>query len=162
MVITMRKYNSITYGKLTEEEVFQKIKEEIVEKSNEEIIITVGTDSQTHYLTKVVNVIAICYVGKGGKWFDHIHYLKRIDNVRQKVYNETSESIEIGKRLMEFLFDNDLDFQIIIHVDIGESSKGKTKNLIKQIAGWVISEGFEFEYKPNSGTASTIADRISK
>ena len=157
----MRYYNSITYGRLSEEEVFERIAKEVRSLDNE-FIITVGTDSQTHSKTKVVNVIAIHNVGHGGKFFYHIGYTKRMNDVRQKVYNETMESIEVSKRLTEFLFERDLDFQVVIHVDIGESKKGKTRDLIKEIMGWVTAEGFEFQYKPHSSTASTIADRISK
>lgn len=158
----MRYYNSITYGRLTEQQVFERIAEEIKGITNADFAITVGTDSQTHSKTKVVNVIAIHHIGRGGKFFYNISYTKRMNDVRQKVYNETMESIEVAKRLTEFLFSRDLDFQVVIHVDIGESKKGKTRDLINEIMGWVNAEGFEFQYKPFSSTASTIADRITK
>ena len=49
-----------------------------------------------------------------------------------------------------------------IHVDAGRSENGKTKELIPAIVGWIKSQGFECEIKPDSFVASTIADRISK
>ena len=45
---------------------------------------------------------------------------------------------------------------------MGENPQGKTHVLIKEIVGWVTSEGFKCVYKPNATVASTIADRISK
>lgn len=155
-------YKSITYGKLTEEEVLQKIAQEIVSFPDDEFVLTVGTDSHSHSQTKIVSVIALHRVGSGGKFFYSTEYLKRIDDVRHKVYQETMRSVEMAKRVTEFLFDNDLDLSVVIHVDIGESKKGKTYNLIKEISGWVLAEGFEIRYKPESSTASTIADRLTK
>ncbi|MCR5685310.1 MAG: ribonuclease H-like YkuK family protein, partial [Lachnospiraceae bacterium] len=49
-----------------------------------------------------------------------------------------------------------------IHVDAGKSPDGKTKELIPAIVGWIKSQGFECEIKPDSFVASSIADRISK
>lgn len=156
------KYRSITYGKLTENEVLQKIAQEIASFPGDEFVLTVGTDSHSHSQTKIVSVIALHHVGNGGKFFYSTEYLKRIDDVRHKVYQETMRSIEMAKRVTEFLFENELNLSVVIHVDIGENKKGKTYNLIKEISGWVQAEGFEIRYKPESSTASTIADRLTK
>jgi predicted RNase H-related nuclease YkuK (DUF458 family) len=51
---------------------------------------------------------------------------------------------------------------IIIHVDAGNSVKGKTRALIPELVGWIRACGYDVRTKPESFVASTIADRISK
>lgn len=155
-------FNSITHGRLTKEETFNRILYEINKNFNDEYAISVGTDSQTYGRTKIVTVIAIHRIGKGGKFFYYIEYIDRMIDIRHKIYTETQRSIDLGKELTEFLFEHDKMFEITIHVDMGESKKGKTYNLIREIMGWITAEGFEGAYKPNSNTASEIADRLSK
>lgn len=154
-------YKSITYGNLTEDQMFDIIKE-MVSDIDSEYVITIGTDSQTYSRTKVITVIAIHRVGKGGIFFYSTEHLKPISNLRVKIYNETLRSLELAKRLNESLFDADLDYDIFVHLDVGRSKKGKTHEMIQELMGWVSSEGFVPEIKPNSYAASCIADRISK
>lgn len=156
-----KKYNSWTHGKLTEEEVFEQLKKDIL-KSDKEINLVIGTDSQTYHRTKVVTVIALEWVGHGGKFFYSIEQVKRIEHIRVKIYNETLRSLELAKRLVLFLFDNDLEQEVGIHLDMGKNKYGKTHTMINEISGWVTAEGFIPYHKPNSYVASTIADRISK
>lgn len=158
----MRMYRSITHGPLTEEQVFEQLKKDIGRHPNDEFKIIVGTDSQTYSKTKVVSVVALWRVGKGGKYFAHVDKMKQINNVRVKIYNETMRSLDLAKRLVEFLFENELYYDVDIHLDIGNNKKGKTHMLINEITGWVTSEGFTCYHKPKSFVASTIADRISK
>lgn len=157
-----KKYHSITHGTLTEQGVYEQIEKDLIEHPGSDYLITVGTDSQTYSKTKIVTVIALHQVGKGGKFFYSVEYLAPIHNIRQKVYDETARSIELSKRMTDYLYEHDLDFDIVIHVDIGRSRKGKTAELIQEIMGWVNAEGFVCHHKPDSYTASTIADRISK
>lgn len=156
------KFHSITYGTLTKTEVFDKIAEELTKNQNDEYILSIGTDSQTYSKTKIVTVIAIHRVGKGGKFFHYTEYLTPPNSVRDKLYIETQRSLDLGKELTDFLFAHDLPFEIIIHVDMGKSKKGKTYELISEIMGWITAEGFIGQYKPDSNTASEIADRLSK
>lgn len=159
----MRHYNSITHGKLSEQEVFEQIAHDLRRFPDEQFKIIVGTDSQTYSRTKVVSVIAIWHVGNGGKYFSHVERIKPIDNLRVKIYNETLRSLDLSKRLLNFLFERELDYDVEIHLDIGDNKrKGKTHELIGEITGWVTAEGFHCYHKPKSFVASTIADRISK
>ena len=91
------KYNSITYGQLSEAEMFDIIKDTISDSDNE-YVITIGTDSQTYSRTRVITVIAIHKVGKGGIFFYSAEHLKPINNLRVKIYNETMRSLELAKR----------------------------------------------------------------
>ena len=157
-----RKYKSITHGMLTENEVFEQIKFDILTQPEHDFQIIVGTDSQTYDLMRVVPVIALIKVGRGGKWFHRVEVRSRTYDIREKIYHETQQSLDLAKRLTTFLYDENIDCNIIVAVDMGENPHGKTHVLIKEIVGWVTSEGFECVYKPNATVASTIADRLSK
>lgn len=135
--------------------------------------ITVGTDSQCHEKTKIVEVIAVCRVGRGGIFFYHIEYMKKIEDLRQKIYEETSRSLENAHGLLDEIYlqiirsDEDcdldnLDIHFVVHCDIGRSRKSKTRVLVQEIMGWVEAEGFECVIKPDSYTASGIANKFSK
>jgi predicted RNase H-related nuclease YkuK (DUF458 family) len=141
--------------------MFKKIALEI--QNNEHCNITIGTDSQRHDgKSKFVTVVCIHNVGKGGKFFYAIDYTENIKDIRYKIYTETEHSIDLTKRLTNYLFDLELEFNIAIHADIGRSKKGRTYDMIKEIVGWVNSEGFECHFKPDSYTASCVADKITK
>lgn len=155
-------FKSITHGRLTKEQVFNQILIDLANYKDQEYIVSIGTDSQTYHKMKIVTVIAIHKIGKGGKFYYYEEFLSRPNSIREKLYQETQRSLDLGKELTEFLYENQLDFEIIIHVDMGNSKKGKTYELISEIMGWITAEGFVGQYKPDSNTASEIADRLSK
>ncbi len=130
---------------------------------------TVGTDSQNFDRTKMVEVIAVHRIGKGGIFFYNIDFIRKISSLRQKITEETQRSLSIADGLVEQLelsliehdIDiNDLDIRFQIHCDIGQD--GKTRILIKEITSWVTSLGYTCLIKPDSYTASGIANKYSK
>lgn len=158
-----RMYISPTYGEMTEQQVFEKIAYALKNTRDGDFVITVGTDSQRHGMqTRLVPVISVWNQGKGGFYFYLIEYIPNPKSIRNKIYEETAKSLDRAKRLVEFLEFEGIDNVPIIDVDMGKSPHGKTAELIKEIVGWVTAEGFECHYKPNSNTASCIADRITK
>ena len=144
-------FNSITYGKV----IINKVKD-----SKNPFELNIGTDSQNHRKTKIVKVISLHEKGCGGIFFYKVEYVKRIQDLRSKIYKETQLSLDLAKELTLALFDNDLDPHVTIHVDIGR--RGKTNMVINEIVGWITAEGFNCKIKPEAYTASTIADKISK
>ena len=164
------KFNSETYGKLEFEQIPEKLLQfyENMKSFESNTQIVIGTDSQTYEQTKIVNVIAIICEGHGGIYFYHISKTDRIADVRKKLYTETEQSLQIADCLLEQIENSDKYNEIYenctftIHVDAGNSEQGKTKELIPSIVGWIKSQGYECEVKPDSYVASTIADRISK
>ena len=130
--------------------------------------IIIGTDSQNHYTTKVVTVICMICEGHGGIFFYEITNIPVVKEVRRKLRIETQESLETAEKLVELLESDEeyeelyLDCPISIHVDAGNSPKGKTKELIPEITGWVKACGYNVSVKPDSFAASSIADKISK
>lgn len=161
---------SPTYGKVTLEKVAEIINNYYnnCKKYESDINIIVGTDSQNFSDTKVVIVVAVQCVGHGGIYFYDIQRVKKIENVSVKLNYETTQSLQYADRLLDILLSNETysellsNTKITIHVDAGRSDKGKTKDLIPGIVGWIKSCGYDYEVKPDSFVASSIADKISK
>ncbi len=151
---------SLTYGKVTFEEMTSIIKDFIMKSPKNHYNISVGTDSQNFGYTKIVVVVAVHRVGKGGIFFYDINRIERINNIPQKILYETSVSLDIATKLSDFFREEELNYDISIHVDVGEN--GKTSKLIPEIVGWIKACGFHCETKPNSYAASSIADKFSK
>ena len=150
-------------------EVASIIAEYINKDTHNQYTITVGTDSQNFSKTKIVEVIAVHKVGHGGIFFYHKDYVPIITNLRLKIQEETQRSLEIADQLLIELSDklneynlniNDTNIHFQIHCDVGRY--GDTSVLIQEIVGWVQSLGYECAIKPNSYTASGIANRFSK
>lgn len=135
--------------------------------------ITVGTDSQTHKYCRMVEVIAVCRIGDGGIFFFRREDIPKIKVLKEKIIEETNRSIEnaIGfiDTLQNELLEDNIDLDIMfdenrlafaVHADIGR--RGKTKELIKEICGWIEASGFEARIKPDSYAASGVANMLSK
>ena len=85
-----------------------------------------------------------------------------------QVNEETQASLTIAEKLLEIL-ENDSRYEelyfncpLAIHVDAGNSNRGKTKELIPELVGWIKSCGYDCQIKPDSFVASSIADRLTK
>ncbi len=163
-------FNSETYGKVNIEQIPDKILDFYDKNKGIEGVfqIVVGTDSQNFSDTKMVTVIAAYKEGHGGIFFYEIDRINRITNVKQKLNAETSKSLEVMMELAGEL-EEEIKYKemredtlLSIHVDAGWSDKGKTKELIPGLIGWIKACGFEAHVKPDSFAASSIADKISK
>lgn len=146
-------------------------------KANYEIAI--GTDSQNHDRTKIVEVIAVSNVGHGGIYFYHTEYVTRITEIKRKIQEETTRSIKNAEGFLDALdlelISRDIDLNEVnprfcIHCDIG--SEGKTSVLISEIINWVHGCGYEnviIKSTTNGESmldfpyaASSIANKITK
>lgn len=133
-----------------------------------EISILVGTDSQNFSDTKIVNVICVICAGHGGIFFYSVSRAPLVRDVRRKLHIETNDSIDLAVRLVDIFEGNGkyremyLSCPISIHIDAGNSDKGKTKDLIPELVGWVKAMGFPAVTKPESAAASCVADRFTK
>jgi len=122
--------------------------------------IEVGTDSQTDCKTKFVTAIVVCKLGKGGIFFYYPVVYDKIHTLRDRIYMETALSIGCATTLLELFLDNDVLRDITIHCDVGPN--GKTRELIREIVGYVTASGFDCKIKPEAIAACTVADRFSK
>ena len=172
-------FKSPTKGQVTFEEIPEGLLAfyERNKHYGNEFDIVIGTDSQNFNYTKSVTVIAITCKGHGGIFFYEVTRNPLMRDVRSKLYAETQASLECTMRLIDLL-ENGLDAEggpeprrytemyencpISIHVDAGNSERGKTRELVPEIVGWVHSLGYECHVKPESFVASSVADKISK
>ena len=162
-------FHSDTYGKLELTQIPDKITDYFNRMKHYDVPlqIIVGTDSQNFSDTKMVSVIAVICEGHGGIFFYEISHKDRIKDVRVKLTTETAESLELITRLVDLLKAEKYEelrqnSLMELHIDAGYSDIGKTKELIPMLTGWVRACGYDCKVKPESFTASSIADKISK
>lgn len=161
---------SPTHGELSIIQIPAYIKEyyERMKHFDTGIHITIGTDSQNFDYTKEVNVIAVICEGHGGIFFYKISVHDRIADVRTKLRVETADSLSIAEKLLTMLESSEyedvfMNTEFSIHIDAGYSDKGKTKELIPELVGWVKGVlGWTVYVKPESYVAFGIANKISK
>lgn len=158
------KFQNAKHERMSLDNVINKIIDFVDEMPDKEYRLSIGTDSMTYKDTHFVLAIVLHRVGNGG-----IYFYKKIDHpgirdLRTKLYTETQLSLETADLLVSSLLDKDeniLDkLNLSIHLDIGTT--GPTKDLIKELEGWVTAVGYDYEIKPNSYAASFVADRYSK
>ena len=156
---------SPTLGQIELSEVARLVCDFVQEEPDREYAIYIGSDSQNSYYTKMVTVIAVHRLGRGGKYFYKISKYDKIKDIRKKLYTETQLSLEMTERLFEEFHKIGFDYSasnisFCIHIDAG--TQGPSGAVIPEVVGYVHSMGYECEVKPDSPIASCIADRISK
>lgn len=121
--------------------------------------LVVGSDSHANVgEVDFVSAIIIHRLGKGGRYFWRRVRESKIHTLRQKIYREATLSFELATAVMEELkARSPLDYNLEIHVDVGE--KGKTKDLIDEVVGMIVGSGFAVKTKPYAYAASTVADK---
>ena len=156
---------SPTHGELTMRQTAILIKNFIELDPEAQYAIYIGSDSQNTYYTKMVTVIAVHKVGRGGQYFYEVSKYDKIKDIRTKLYTETQLSLEMTEKLFDefsilnFNYDAD-NITFCIHIDAGNG--GPSGQVIPEVVGYVHAMGYECEVKPDSPIASCIADRISK
>lgn len=153
------KLTSPTKGEMTLAETVKDIKNYIKE-SSVPVEIVVGTDSQNTDQTKFVVVLAMYRLGQGGRFFYHVEKTKLVKDLRTKIYQETQMTLTFAEKLTTEMINQDVLHNIVIHCDLG--TVGKTKDLIAEIKGWVMSEGYEVYIKPKCYAACAIANMLTK
>lgn len=151
---------SMTYGEVGFNRMIELIENYVNQKPQYEYKISVGTDSQNFDLTKVVIVVAVNRIGNGGIFFYDIKRVKKITNLRQKIFYETNLSLKLATKISQKFHLENFNYNVDIHVDIGDN--GPSSKIIPEIISWVTSLGFACKTKPYSYTASCIANRYSK
>lgn len=158
-------FNSPTMGTLFEDQMIEEIFKYISKKSGEYSLI-IGTDSKGINEANFITAVVIYHRGQGGRYFWRKIKKKNIKSLRQRIYFETELSLEMAQKIlkkMQKIFEkegkNFHNKNLEIHIDVGE--KGPTRELIKEVVGWVQGNGFMVKTKPESYGASVIADKYS-
>ncbi len=124
--------------------------------------VIIGSDSHARQRTCLVTAIIVHRVGKGARYYFSRKMHRKITSLKQKIYYETSLSLEVTQAVKDYLDTTGLinRVQIEVHVDVGTS--GDTRMLIKEVVGMVTGSGFEAKIKPDSFGASKVADKHTK
>jgi len=154
-------FTSPTKGRLPLSEVVEDIIEYMDEDPSAQYKLIIGTDSQTRENVCFVTALIIHRVGKGARYYYRKKFMSSIKNLRQKIFMETSMSLEGVLLLKEELSKTRYkDMDVEVHVDIGQN--GDTKELIREVVGWVMGSGFTIKIKPNACGATKVADKYTK
>ena len=148
-------------GQLTFEQVVSIIVESMAQDAKARYEILVGTDSSSgSEQVDFVSAVVLHKVGKGGRYFWTRRKERSIPSLRQKIWREAWLSFELAQRLLKRLSACSLlQFNLEIHVDIGES--GRTKTMIDEVVGMIIGSGFAVRIKPQAFAASSVADKYT-
>jgi predicted RNase H-related nuclease YkuK (DUF458 family) len=152
---------SPTKGRLHFSQVIDDIVSFMEEDPSVPYKLIIGSDSQVKDKACFVTAIIVHRVGKGGRYFYRRKYMPSVKSLRHKIFTETSLSLEVASYFQEELKKTkykDIDFEV--HVDIGQN--GDTKELIREVAGWVMGSGYKIKIKPVACGASKVADKYTK
>jgi len=152
---------SPTYGSLTFGSMFDKLMGYVSENGGQRYRLIIGTDSFLNSETLFVSAVIIHKIGHGGRYFYKKTRHRKIESMRQRIFYETTMSIELASAIRERLDANGLGgMQVEIHLDVG--TNGDTKEIIKEVVGMVTGSGYPAVTKPDSFGASKVADRHSR
>jgi predicted RNase H-related nuclease YkuK (DUF458 family) len=155
-----KKFNSPGGKSFSYEELVKELLFYIKSDPQEKYKVVIGTDSANHGTTDFVSAVVVYRVGHGGRFFWRRINQKKINSLRQRIYQEVMMSLKLAEEVLFNLSQNkDINFDFEVHVDIG--SKGKTKEMLQEIIGMVRGSGFNVRTKPESYGASKVADRYT-
>lgn len=150
-----------TKGKMSVQDVVKDIIAYMEEEPSASYKLIIGSDSQSRDNSCFVTAVIVHRVGKGARYYYRRKYMSSVKNLRHKIFTETSLSLEAVTRLKEELDKTRYkDMDVEIHVDIGKN--GDTKELIREVVGWVMGVGYKVKIKPNACGATKVADRYTK
>lgn len=150
---------SPTEGELSFEQTFGSIVKFIEEIPEANYRLIIGSDSKQGKGAIFVTAIIIYREGKGARFYYSKERMNPKPTLRQKIYHETFKSLKVAKRLREKMSEQ-LDLNIEVHLDVGQN--GETRELIKEVVGMVVGNGYEVKIKPAAYGASNVADRYTK
>lgn len=163
MTDTQLTFVSPTFGKMTLDSACQSIFDYMQEEPKRRYSIIIGTDSDGYGEVTFVTALMVHRIGRGGRCFIAKTKVQNIVDLRQKIYQEATLSLDITqlvvKKLKQFLSEEYLQKGLEIHVDIGEN--GPTRDMIKEVTGMVKGSGYTVRIKPESYCASCVADRYT-
>jgi hypothetical protein len=156
-------FYSPSKGSLSLAEVVDELIQFVREQPEQSYKLIIGTDSQTKEAhTHFVTAIVVHRVGKGGRYYVSHRFEPPMRSLRQKLSYETSQSLSTMILLKDLLLEKEVlpQFELEIHVDAGTA--GATRELIRDLVGMVVVNGFVARVKPDSFAASKVADKYTK
>ncbi len=154
-------FTSPTKGKMSFEEMMEDIVSYIRGLPSSSYKIIIGSDSQVKNETCFITAVIVHRLGKGARYYYSKKTQRKIKSLRQKIFYETSLSLEIGGLVHRYFAEEGYDdLNVEIHIDIG--MHGESKELIREVVGMVAGSGFRAKIKPEAFGASSVADKHTK
>ena len=123
------------------------------------ISVCIGTDSQVKgACIEFATVIVFVRKGSGAFMFIHKEVVTQKMNIKQRMMQEVSRSIEVAYEINSVLESFNINAEV--HVDINTSEAFKSNIALKDAAGYVSGMGFMFKAKPQAFASSTCANKI--
>lgn len=165
-------FSNSMYRRMTFDQVYDQLLGFLAQAPYNEYRLSIGTDSQVSKHTLFATAIHLHRIGKGAVGFITRHVIGRpIHSLREKIYYETSKTMEVAALFTPEKMDGILDLLINpssaygdiyfeFHLDIG--AKGATRDLINEMVAMASATPFEPKIKPDSYAASSYANRYTK
>jgi len=148
-------------GRMSMKEVVEDVVSFMEEDPASDYKLIIGTDSQSRDDICFVTAVIVHRQGKGARYYYRRKYQAKIKGLRYKIFTETSMSLEAVTLFKDELAKTPYkDMEVEVHVDIGQN--GDTKELIREVVGWVMGSGFTVRIKPDACGATKVADRYTK
>ena len=150
------------------EEMVEDLISFILEKPHFSYELVVGCDSSSGQEPLFTLAVIIRRIGQGGRFYIQKRKLdKPFYSWKERILQEAYFSCELALDLREIIEKEkrggrlqgvDLSFEHI-HADI--SLGGETRDMVKEVVGFIRGNGFEPKIKPESYGASVVADKYS-
>lgn len=157
-------FNNPSQGKLTLTKVIAEITNFLMVDPNQLYRLIIGTDSRKNghpSSSDFVTAVVVHRQGRGGRYFWRRRLATNIRTLRDKIYQETLLSLELAGRLVPALHRQlesaPVPFQLEIHIDVGQN--GPTREMIREVVGMVVGNGYTAKTKPEAYGAFVVADR---
>lgn len=168
-------FQNLTKRNMDFEEVFQHILTFIKVQPCGSHRLIIGTDSQVHSsYTRFITGVVIQREGKG-VWacYRSVNIARRIESLQEKISMETTFTQEVANMFtpekQNLIIDLLLPYvkkgasiKMVGHLDLGRSTKNKTRVYVNEMIQRIESIGLEAEIKPDSFVASSYANRYTK
>jgi predicted RNase H-related nuclease YkuK (DUF458 family) len=124
--------------------------------------VIVGSDSLYRpWHTIFVTVFSVHRIGYGARFWYSQSKEKFPKNINIRLIREAADSVEV----MLALLNSDIvkivpEDNFLVHADVGE--KGKSRNVITEVVGYITGQGLKCKYKPEAVIAANCADRLTK
>jgi predicted RNase H-related nuclease YkuK (DUF458 family) len=155
-------FNNPSEGQINYGNVLDEINSFVRAEPDWKYELVVGTDSGRRDNKHVfVNQISIYRVDRGGRYFWRRSNGKSPNSIRERLIEETNQSINLAKKVKGSLKNRDYfnsinNFQV--HIDVGVNGMFD-KGMCNSLKSMVRNEGMEPTIKPESYGSSIIADR---
>ena len=168
-IILQGTFYNPTKGQMSLQEVLQELILYLKEKPEREYEIIIGCDSSSVEEPTFPVVIVVLRKKEGGRFFlTKVRYPapRKFYNIHDRILQEVLLSCELASWLRENFSiaakkeNLQVSYQLqYIHADVGEN--GVTKDMIKEVTGLILGNGFKPMIKPKSFAASSVADRFA-